>query len=238
MCVCVRAADVVLIFPQWRPGAVRGSDEHKDAAPKNITKCSCRPIRAWAQPPSARRGLLCRWRRRHIPLKWASLGWKPCASSSADPRPRLYLSRGGGAWSQAARLPARIPGSRVGVAREAHRSAPRLFCFGGRETLRWAGTVTAVTFHLGSLRGGPMQALLGAPHLGTYISNLETFAVLKDAEIASSFTNNCSLCQRTPNYHSQLSETVCWNAVCWYLTEDPFHQGSSRACLLRSGPKL
>lgn len=55
-------------------------------------------------------GLLSRWRRSHIPLKWASAGWKLCESSPDDPRPRMCLCRGVG--SPDPELSASLPGSR------------------------------------------------------------------------------------------------------------------------------
>lgn len=57
------------------------------------------------------------------------MGWKPCVSPPDDPRPCLYLCRGE-PWSWALCLPARIPGSQVGVARQPHHSALGCFAFG------------------------------------------------------------------------------------------------------------
>lgn len=90
---------------------------------------TCLWILGSVQSHRAKDRLLSRWRKCHIPLKWASLGWKPCVSSPDDPRPRLYLCRGE-SWSWVFCLPARILGSQVGVARQAHHSALGCFAFG------------------------------------------------------------------------------------------------------------
>lgn len=95
-------------------------------------------IQGSAQPHRAQGGLLSRWVKSHIPLKWASLGWKPCVSSPDDPRPRLYLCRGE-PWSWVLCLLARILGSRVGVARQAFHSALQCFVFRVKRApqMRW-----------------------------------------------------------------------------------------------------
>lgn len=73
--------------------------------------------------------LLCGWRKRHIPLKWVSLGWKPLWELPRWPTtPSVFVQ--GEPWSWALCLPARILGSLAGVARQAHHSAPGCFAFG------------------------------------------------------------------------------------------------------------
>lgn len=95
----------------------------------NRSEGTCLSIQGSAQPHRAQGGLLSRWGKSHIPLKWASLGWKKRVSSPDDPWPHLYLCRGE-PWSRVFCLPARIPGSRVGVARQAHHSTLGCFAFG------------------------------------------------------------------------------------------------------------
>lgn len=81
------------------------------------------------------------------------LPWWPATS-------HVFVQRGGESWSWALCLPARILGSRVGVARQAHHFTLRCFVlWSKRETLRWAGSVTVVTFH--PSRGGPQEAAPG-----------------------------------------------------------------------------
>lgn len=103
--------------------------EMQDQNKTNGSEGTCLSIQGSAQPHRAQAGLLSRWGKSCIPLKWASLGWKPCVSSPDDPRPRLYLCRGE-PWSWVLCLPARFLGSRVGVARQAHHSALGCFAFG------------------------------------------------------------------------------------------------------------
>lgn len=103
--------------------------EMQDQNKTNGSEGTCLSIQGSAQPHRAQAGLLSRWGKSCIPLKWASLGWKPCVSSLDDPRPHLYLCRGE-PWSWALCLPARFLGSRVGVARQAHHSALGCFAFG------------------------------------------------------------------------------------------------------------
>lgn len=98
----------------------------QDQNKTNGSEGTCLSIQGSAQPHRAQGGLISRWGKSHIPLKWASLGWKPCVSSPDDPRPRLYLCRGE-PWSWVLCLPARILGSQVRVARQTHDSA--LWCF-------------------------------------------------------------------------------------------------------------
>lgn len=116
------------------PTAVSGPGEAMCAETQHQNKTNgsegtCLSIQGSTQPHRAQGGLLSRWGKSHIPLKWASLGWKPCVSSPDDPWPRLYLCRGE-PWSWVLCLPARILGSRVGVARQAHHSALGCFAFG------------------------------------------------------------------------------------------------------------
>lgn len=116
------------------PTAVSGPGEAmcaetQDQNKTNGSEGTCLSIQGSVQPHRAQGGLLSRWGKSHIPLKWASLGWKPCVSSPDDPRPRLYLCRGE-PWSWVLCLPARILGSQVGVARQAHHSALGCFAFG------------------------------------------------------------------------------------------------------------
>lgn len=116
------------------PTAVSGPGEAMCAEKQHQNKTNgsegtCLWIQGSAQPHRAQEGLLSRWGKSHIPLKWASLGWKPCVSSPDDPRPRLYLCKGE-PWSWVLCLPARILGSRVGVARQAHHFTLGCFAFG------------------------------------------------------------------------------------------------------------
>lgn len=135
----------------------------------NHSEETCLSIQGSAQPHGAQGGLLCPWRKRHIPLKWASLGWKPRVSSPDDPRPRLYLCRGG-ALILGSLPPCRDPGESCRGGQTSPPFCPRVFCFWGKESrLRWADTVTAVTFHPRGFRGGPWEAVPGAqcsPMLG------------------------------------------------------------------------
>lgn len=120
LCVCWPG----LIFPQQRLCA-----EMQQRKKTNRVEETCLSIQGSALLRSTEWGLLCGWRKRHIPLKWVSLGWKPLWELPRWPTtPSVFVQ--GEPWSWALCLPARILGSLVGVARQAHHSAPGCFAFG------------------------------------------------------------------------------------------------------------
>ena len=106
--------------------------ETQDQSKTNGSEGTCLSIQASAQPHRAEGGLLSRWGKSHIPLKWASLGWKPHVSSPDDPRPRLYLCRGG-ALIQGSLPPCQDSGESGWGGQTSPPLCPRVFCFWGKE---------------------------------------------------------------------------------------------------------
>lgn len=99
-CVWIATLALVRADPAWSSHSSVWSgpaDERGDAGPKTKqtgTEGACLCIQSSLQPHTDTEGVLSRWKKSHIPLKWASLGWKLWVSSPHDPRPCLYLCRG------------------------------------------------------------------------------------------------------------------------------------------------